>query len=251
MVSLPAGGALREFAHGFAGYFRAAGQLFGVPRALPLLLVPMLLSSVLLAGGTWAALHYAVDPVLRWLQQDSDDALVRFFAVFALAIAAVGLVVVGVWLLVPLLHPLLLAPFLDPLAAAVERQVLGAAPPRSGRGALAGLVGLLGFALLVALLQAALIVVGFVLAPSGVGLVLVSVLNAWLAALTWLDHPLARREFGTGARLAFVRRHWALALGLGLGYQVGLWIPVFNLLLAGPAAAVAATRLVFGRFGAG
>jgi hypothetical protein len=43
--------------------------------------------------------------------------------------------------------------------------------------------------------------------------------------------------------LALLRHNWAVALGFGLGFQVGALIPFFNILLLAPTAAVSASML--------
>ena len=87
------GNPLTGLVRGFGSYFTAAGQRFAVPGAAGLLALPMFLSVLLLVGGTWAALQFAVAPALHWLQADPDSAVARLLVAFALVFAAVALVI--------------------------------------------------------------------------------------------------------------------------------------------------------------
>jgi uncharacterized protein involved in cysteine biosynthesis len=70
-------------------------------------------------------------------------------------------------------------------------------------------------------------------------------LAAYLNALVWFDIPVSRRGLGMAYRRKIIKKNWARALGFGLGFQLGLFVPFFNLLFLTPATAVAVSELYF------
>jgi uncharacterized protein involved in cysteine biosynthesis len=78
-----------------------------------------------------------------------------------------------------------------------------------------------------------------------VGLPLVFVGAAAVAAVVLCEPPAARRGLDFAAHLRDLRWNWARALGFGIGCQLGLAVPFLNVLLLAPAAAVGAAVLHF------
>ncbi|MCA8976628.1 MAG: hypothetical protein KDC98_18045, partial [Planctomycetes bacterium] len=72
-----------------------------------------------------------------------------------------------------------------------------------------------------------------------VGLPAVFLLGAAMAAVVWLAPPLARAGYDRRQRLELMWRNRRRALGTGIGLQLALAVPFFNLLLVSSTAAVA------------
>ncbi len=136
-----------------------------------------------------------------------------------------------------------MSPFLDPLAAATERAWLGNESKALDAGIWSGLVYSVRIAAQILLIQIALVIPLFLLSLTGIGAVLAAFIAAWLNALVWLDIPCSRRGYDLRQRSALMKRNWARAVGFGLAFQLGLFVPVFNILLLTPAAAVAISAL--------
>ena len=68
---------------------------------------------------------------------------------------------------------------------------------------------------------------------------------AYLNALVWFEIPVMRRGLGMAYRRKVVRMNRARAIGFGLGFQLGLFVPFFNFLFLTPATAVAVSQLYF------
>lgn len=152
------------------------------------------------------------------------------------------------WLVLgPPLLEMLAGALQEGLLDATERAMLGdGAVTRAPRGLLArlrdrakvGAVALLlwPFALLL------------VLVP-WVGLPLVGVLGAAIAAAVWFELPMARRGLDLPQRLGLLWRNRWRALGVGFGVQLAAGVPFLNLLGLSPVATVAASSayLQFGK----
>jgi hypothetical protein len=126
----------------------------------------------------------------------------------------------------------------EPLHVAAERAMLGTSPPPGQpRGWLPRLRDRARLCL--AALAIWPLSLGLVLLPYA-GVPLVAVLGSALAALVWLEQPLAQRGFGLAPRIAVVWRNRWRALGLGAGVQAAAAVPFLNLLGLSAVATVAA-----------
>lgn len=150
------------------------------------------------------------------------------------------------WLLLG--HPLLdlvAGAAQEPLREATERRMLG--PPRGPVHA-RGLLRLRERARVFAcLLLAWPLALGLVLLP-WVGLPLVTLLGAAVAAVVWFEAPMAARGWPLRHRLASLWAHRWRALGVGLALQLASVVPFVNCLGLAPIATIAATAS-FLRFG--
>jgi uncharacterized protein involved in cysteine biosynthesis len=145
----------------------------------------------------------------------------------------------------PVLAALFLFPVLDPLARLAETEALGFAPPTHPRGSIAAFWDSMDTGARILLLQVGAYGLCLPLFPFGVGAPLALALSAFLAGFTWLDYPAGRRGLSFRTKWAIARRNWALLTGFGLAFEIGLWIPFFNMLIVGPSAAVGVADLWF------
>jgi CysZ protein len=223
------------FLLGFGALFAGLGLLFrarGLGAYLLLSLGANLLAVALLAAGGWFAWDAWGAPALA--------AHLPEWLLWATHLLTLLLLLTAAFLLFPLLIPVVAAPFLDPLAAKIESHLLGRpAPDETGGFLRAALQDIwTGFKLLLWGLSYALLCL--LLAPFALGLLLALALGSWIAALSWLDYPLARRGLSWRAKRAWVREHLAPSLGFGLAVSLSFLLPLYNLLLAAPAAAAGA-----------
>ena len=137
----------------------------------------------------------------------------------------------------PSLLDLLAGWAMDPIRRATEQHMLGATPTHPERLGPSGaerlqLLGLAAFAVLLML--------GAVLVP-WVGVPLSVLLGAAVAAVVYMQPPIAVRCLPLGARLQTLRRQPWRALGAGLGLQLAAAVPFLNLLALLPVATITAT----------
>lgn len=144
---------------------------------------------------------------------------------------------------------LFLNPVLDPLSRVAEKQALGWEPPRSGRKYreefwdsvdTGGRIYIMSLGVILCCLPLSLFYIGLPL-----GLFLAS----FLCGFAWLDYPMSRRGGSRGAKFqekwVVAKKHWALLTGFGFCSLLGMLVPFFGLLLAGPASAVGISALYF------
>lgn len=226
-------------------YVSSSWEMFNRREYVGKLALPVALN-VLVLGILWMAFafggHAAIDSLvegdwgaLEWLKAPAD-----WVALAISTLLALGLVL----LLAPLVGEVVLAPFLDGLAAATEAAFAGReiAPVKLGFVRSMRLESRAVARILLA--QIVLVVPLVLLALTGVGAVLAFVVTGWLSAVAWFDVPAARRGYSLALRRQLLRRNWPLALGFGMATQVGLLVPVFNLLFWAPAATIGASILI-------
>lgn len=239
---------LIDVVDGFLEVFRGGALLFTRPEFAGKLR-GAIVANVIVVPAVVVLLWLGLHELFVWARHHEWGPFVwlRHLPSWLDAIAAVLLALLGVLMLLPVLVESVTAPFLDPIADTTEKMLGGAgmtAEPIPWTRSLATGAAL-GARLL--LVQVAVFAVSLLLSFCGFGLVIAFVASAWLAALVWFDIPLARRGYPLAMRSRVLRRNWARALGFGLGFQIGLLVPLFNLVLLTPAAAVA-TSALFLRF---
>ena len=237
---------LLDLAHGFTTFFVAGLQLLLRPEYFGKLRLPLLVNLaalVLLFAGTWFGVYQLFD----WLTAQSWGWLdfLRGPVSWTRAVFALALTVITFVLLAPAVIEAVTSPFLDPLAETVETTLGGPGIRAVERSFWHGAVAGLRATAEVLALQALVLLPCLFLSFCGLGFLLAFALSAALNALLWFEIPFARRGYDTRERLRVLRHNWARALGFGLAFQLGLFVPFFNVLLIAPAAAVAVSTLYF------
>ncbi len=234
---------LFDLLHGFWLFWRGALLLFHRPEYAGTLKGPvianLLVAAALLGLEYWLLVPLAqvlagehgwlgfLRPLVGW-----DDA----------AWTTVLATQMGLWL-APVGIVALSAPLTEPLVAAIERSAAsGDMAPVPLNHARRMSLGVRAAARLGAI-QLLLLPAVVLLASFRVGFLLVVIATALFTALAWLELPLVRRGRGLVARQRLLRTNWARAVGFGLAAQLGLLLPVFDLLLFVPSAAAGITLL--------
>ncbi len=149
------------------------------------------------------------------------------------------------FLLGPVIVETAISPFLDGLAESTESAHSGRPMPAVAPGIWEGIVSGARASARILAVQLILLVPLLLLALTGVGVLVAVVISAWLCALVWFDLPCQRRGYTLAERRSLLRANWAHAVGFGLAFQLGMLVPIFNLFLLMPAAAVAVSALYF------
>ena len=155
------------------------------------------------------------------------------------------IVIVTVFFLSPVLMTVFLFPVLDPLSRLAETERLRLEPPGHPRGPIADFWHSLDTGARLLLFQIGAWIVCLPLSLLLFGLPIALAVSAFFAGFAWLDYPASRRGSPFRDKWRLARRHWALMIGYGLGFQLGLLIPFFNLAFGAPAAAVGSADLFF------
>ncbi len=231
------------FLQGFLFVVEGAGLVLRVPSARKVLLLSILgnlaAMVILVAAGVGAWLTWGAS----YLESLVHGTLGGFLFFFSGAVVLVVLVAMA-FVLFPVLVPVLSGPFHEPLAKRIEAHILGQAPPESSFSFFRGIGHDLSVGLKLLLLDlAVLLLAGLASLFLGAGLLVGLLLGSWLSALSWLDFPLGRRGYSFSRQRAWVRSHFPASMGFGLAVTLSFMIPVYNLFLAGPAAAAGASLL--------
>jgi uncharacterized protein involved in cysteine biosynthesis len=230
------------FWRGFVAPFGAMRQLLGLPRAWPLMLVPIAmfgLVEVAVVAASWRFLQPWVSGKLAGggsLQQLGATAASWLSVVLA---AALG------WLLSGLVAPALSAPALERVAGIIEQDL--AVPQRAPLGFLAefwcGFRSLLMSSAVTLPLVLALTLLEMVAPPVAVVATPLKLLLASLGVAWGLfDYPLTLRGIGARERFAFMSRHFSVVLGFGAAFSLVFWLPCVGIAML-PVGVAAATRL--------
>ncbi len=193
-------------------------------------------ANLVVVTGTAVGLWFAFSALFAEIAGEGD--LLGWFT----GILAPLLALVSTFFLLPPLVELVLSPFLEPLVDVVEQGMGGEGMQpvqrhlwtniKDSTHATAQIIVVVTCAWLASL---ALAIVGLV--P------LAFLVSAFANALTWFELPTYRRGYDLRARFALLKHNWAVAVGFGLGFQVGALIPLFNIFLLAPTAAVSAAVL--------
>ena len=224
-----------DLARGFFGFFEGLSLLFSRPEFAGKLKLPVTVNLLVVtaaAVGLWFGFGALFSEVVG-----EGDLLGWFTGILAPLLA-----LVSIYFMLPPLVELVLSPFLEPLVDVIDNGMGGPGLQpvhrhlwnnvKESTHATTQLVMIAGGAWLGSL---ALAIVGLV--P------LAFLVSAFINALTWFELSTYRRGYSLRARVALLRHNWALAVGFGLGFQVGALIPLFNVFLLTPTAAVAAAVL--------
>jgi CysZ protein len=159
------------------------------------------------------------------------------------------LTVIVVFFLSPVIFESVAAPFLDPIAEATEEIMVGRDMKSIDRGLWKNLLfGLNNAAKILAIqimVMVPLLLLSIIPFLYIVTIPVAFLLAAYLNALVWFEIPVMRRGYGMAYRRQLLRKNRAYALGFGLGFELGLFVPFFNFLFLTPATAVAVSQLYF------
>lgn len=237
---------IAELAQGFVTFYRAAIHLLTRPEYFGRLTVPVVANLIAMAAlaalsfypihgaMTWViAQHWAWVDALPW-RVGWDDAS-----------AATALTIVTVLFLGPVVIQTITIPFLDPLADAVEKMLGGPNMRAVDQSSWRTLMTNVRASAQVLAMQLLLVVPCLLLSFCQLGVLVAAAIAAFLNALLWFEIPFERRGYTIDQRIIIIRHNWARALGFGIGFQLGLFIPFFNVFLLAPTAAVAVTMTYF------
>ncbi|WP_340682412.1 EI24 domain-containing protein [Amycolatopsis coloradensis] len=227
---------MRDFFKGFRMFGQGLGILLRSPRLLLIGALPALLTTLLLIGGV-VALAFWIDDLSLLLTPFADDwspgwqttirvaAGVAVFGV-ALAIAMIGFTAITL---------AVGGPFYEHIAEKVEDDlggVPGAVDLSGWRLLVLGLKDGIALVLRSLLFTIPLLIAGFIpVVGQTVVPVLLALVTAWFLALELIAVPFYRRGMGLKQRRPLLRRHRALALGLGLPVSLLCLIPFAALIV--------------------
>lgn len=238
-------GRLRRFAHGLFAPVRGALWLVRHPELWPWAALPMLLTIWSILGALWMAWSFS-DDVLAWFWPRPKGALLVAWAVVEAVFLLSSFVVSALALWV--LGHLIAGPFYDRMAEAVEAQVVGPSGEAFDWSVAIG-DALLSFRhSLLGLVIYASVVVPLLLLNliPGIGSAAYAVCGALATGLflsrDLFDVPLSRRRTSFVGKVRYLRDHFWLAMGLGLGTAGLLAVPLVDLLVL-PCAVLGATLL--------
>lgn len=227
-----------ELLEGFLALPRAVGRLFFDRAFIGKLKLPVVIGAIvfllvfasLFVGGYFLADHL--------LGLHGAWAFVAGAGAFLVALFVT-------WLLAPVLGELVASPFFDDLAETTERMHTRRPMPAVELGFVAAVRTGARNAAKLLLIQIGLLLPLLLLALTGVGAAIAAIISAWACALAWFDIPCARRGYSFHERLVLLWHNRMRAIGFGLAFQLGVLLPVVNLVLLLPAAAVAVSHLYF------
>jgi CysZ protein len=226
---------------------QAAVFLLARPRLWLLVLVPIVLNALLLAGLFYWGFSYIADVLRHWLASHDAwywQALLWFVRVFFWVV-----VLVVVYFIFTPLALVIAAPFNDALARRVER--LHGFGVQDARPAVAALVGDTFFCLvsegkrLALVLGVFLLLLPLNLVPvvgNAAYVAAATVWAGWCAALEFTSYAADRRRIGFGDKWAMLDRRRAASFGFGLATVGLLLVPFVNVLMVA-VSAVAGTML--------
>ena len=236
----------KDLAHGFLAFF--AGSLALINRkefvgklGLPVF-VNLLVLVVVFVGFFWGLweLFEGLVGASSWGWAD----FLRDWISWILPVLSLVLACVSLLLLAPVIIETVTGPFLEPLAEVVEKIHGGPEMEAPQRNFWQAMFWGVKSSAQILVMQLLVLIPCLILSLFGIGALLAILISAWFNALVWFEMPFARRGYGLRHRRTVLKRNWARALGFGLAFQTGLFIPIFNFILLTPAAAVAATKTV-------
>ncbi len=237
---------LADLIHGFTIFFRSAFMLIHRKEFVGKLSLPVLANIValiiLFAGIGWSlweffAWTFTLDwGWMDWLREGLDwvDEAVAFI-----------LALICVIFLAPVVIETVTAPFLEPLAEASEKMIGGPKMKALDTSLWHAILHGLKASAQILAVQILVLMPCLILAMFGIGTILAVIVSAFFNALVWFELPFTRRGYNLRTRFRVLRHNWPRAMGYGLAFQVGLFIPFFNFLLLTPTATVAASILYF------
>ena len=159
------------------------------------------------------------------------------------------LALIASWFLAPAVINLGMSPFFDAFANGAERLEGGDRMKSVEIGLRRSFLAALNGTIQILALQICLLIPALILSLIPIiGLafvVLAAMISAYLNALVWFEIPVLRRSYGWRYRRQVVSLNSPRALGFGLGFNLGLMIPFYNIFAIGPSATIAVSRQFF------
>ncbi len=231
---------------GFVGFFRGAVVLFHRPEYFGKLKLPMLVNLLvlvavylLIVATLWTWFDQLLEIEWGWLE------FLRTTASWATAVMSFALAMIASFFLAPVVVETVTAPFLDPLAQQTEVLLGGPAMRPIDQSMWRSVSAGVRASAQILIIQVLVLIPCLLLSLTVIGAMVALIVAALLNALVWFDIPFGRRGYGLRERIAVLRLNWARALGFGLAFQVGALLPLFNIFLLTPTAAVATSSLYF------
>ncbi|MFI7118609.1 EI24 domain-containing protein [Amycolatopsis sp. NPDC049868] len=227
---------MRDFFKGIRMFGQGLGILARSPRLLLIGALPALLTTVLLIGGI-VALAFWIDDLSLLITPFADDWSPGWQTTIRVA---AGVAVFGVVLAIAMIGftAITLAvggPFYEHIAEKVEDDlggVPGAVDLSWWRLLVMGLKDGLALVLRSLMFTIPLLIAGFIpVVGQTVVPVLLALVTAWFLALELIAVPFYRRGMGLKQRRPLLRRHRALALGLGLPVSLLCLVPFAALIV--------------------
>jgi len=228
-----------------AGYLVRGLQMLPDPSIRHFVIIPLLVNILLFGGAIWLLfsqfeiwVEYLLSQILpdwEWLQ------FLRYLLWPLLALV----VLVIVYYSFTLVANFIAAPFNGFLSEKVERQLRGMAIGDEGWGALLAMIprtvqrelAKLAYYLPRVLL---LLVLTFVPVIGLISPLLWFLFGAWMMSIQYCDYPMDNNKVSFGQMKQLLKEERLTAVGFGGLVQVGMMVPVLNLVLM-PAAVVGAT----------
>ncbi|MFQ5504627.1 MAG: EI24 domain-containing protein [Planctomycetota bacterium] len=189
------------------------------------------------AGSTYQSMPAWIQTICTWIRP--------LFIWFWSAVVAFLLTYCFAVFLFPVVMSLFLFPVLDPLSRLAEAEALGWQPPASVRGFWGDFWDSLDTGARILIRQILLLLIFLPLSMFVFGLPVALLVGGFLAGFAWIDYPFSRRGYRYEQKWSLAKRNWPLLTGFGVAFMLGLLIPIFGFMLAGPAAAVGSAFLYF------
>lgn len=230
------GNAIVRFFRGFGYLFRGIGFVFSKhPALLKFCLLPLLINLLVFVGAGIALYHYYGDLVaLIWARPNNWFFRLFWYLLYIFIFIAVMLIAYVAFFIV---QALLSAPFNDVLSERVEQLAYGHEPPPFSAARLAKDLGrTIAHQALKLLVWVAIMVPLFLLnvfvpvIGSALFLIGGSYVTAFFFAYDYLDYAMARRQWSFSTKMATLKEHRALGLGLGGSLMLCLLVPLLGVL---------------------
>jgi CysZ protein len=229
-------------ATGTRKFFEGAATLAATPRLWPYAAAPIAIAALAFGLGIFGGVELAGWAARRWL--GGWTGVLAVFRYLALALGYLAAVAFSLVAAKTLILPVAASPFNAMISERTEALATGEKPRGKPPGAAlrsalhAVATSLYGLAILVAFLPLLLL--------PGVGAALYFAPAAYVEALSALDATFARKGLTLGEKRAWLRAHFAEALGFGLSIVLVNLVPLAGL-AAVPAAAAGGALLFLGK----
>lgn len=225
-----------------AGYLLRGAAMLPQPGIRHFVLVPLLVNVLLFIGATWLLIG-RFDVLLEYWMGFVPDMLSFLYWFFWLLFSL--LILVGVYYGFAIVANLIAAPFNGFLAEKVEKQLRGATLTDEGW---AEVVKMIPRALQRELHKLAyylprfllLLVITFIPGLNLLAPVLWFLFGAWMMSIQYCDYPMDNNKVSFAQMKQLLKARRITSIGFGSLVQLGMLVPVVNLLLM-PAAVVGAT----------